>query len=1415
MDGSEPADGSTGIDSGTGGDDVGLTPGDGGRPSGAASPAASVVITGRVGGLGGRLRDLSGLLGGLGGRLQRLVPRSRRRQVVAASLVVVLVAGAAWVLRRDSGVGSPRTAFETALTDLAAAPALRYTTSGFGGEVVVPYEVTATGEARAHVDDVAALPGDISSELLFVDNQLFVRMTGSLDLGDLGLDTSNPVVEEALENAQNQEGSLGSGDWVTSVSEYDGPILRDTMSPVGLAIKLTDLLVQTPDDQLREANEPVDGTPALVAETSGGEIYISSTPPHRVLRFVPARPPGAENDPPPALPTLPSIPDMPDLPQRPGMPTLPSIPDLPEIPGMPDAPGGSGLPVAPPQAEPEPAPGDQPPTAAEATDAAVPMLEQAVDHIDLEVLDGDEVQQVYDAIADSTAELDGAVDGILQFAEGEMAESLQAALRSGDALGDCGAGSCEVEADATLVHGRGNEVPTRLTFAMTVDGQPAGECTARGVIPVSGTGPLGCTNDSEEWTATYRSGADVAVEVVEIEAMALTPEDVETVTADIEAHADAAAAMAGGSAGAEGFQFAGASGPRIQGFAGAADVGRTGADPAGGAASRIPGEDGAGDPLVQVLRELDIRPSRWGEFAGRIGDDAGRRLPTSERITAVDVEVLRQVLLEGAQPWRGDGALLDRIDPQSAKRVVERALRAQTRSELQHAIDTLRTAFRIIRTSALAPGRQDSLASGARILLDVGEPTARSGDHFVNLLDFTLAGSQPPEPLTFEEDDLIGRDEWGFDVHGGQQYGREVWADAHAQIIRGAPAEGDALRSWIGAGYRQFQTYLLSSTQEERERHLMPGQIAEIAEHVRHIDNAVNRQPVPQPLVAVRRTRLRELGVDRGEDLRPGELVTQRNYMATALRGRPSHGDGDVELYLEVPAGTPGIFLEAPWMFNPQTGFGPREAELLLARGLTWEIVGQPRLVNGKWVVRGRILPMEGPAGGGSSGRSQSSPDGTEERANTRTIDVLYPAGDGTWIAGAVVHDATQTRTAQFAEQLQVLRGLVAQGGRGVVIVAQDGNLDQLFTPVGTAPSAASDASRAPVGEARARADAPAADERAADRHNESARVLSASGYAAEPGGDTGVAVRPLPAAGQAPGATGLLVEGMPFAPRAPAPSTSMRDFIESELTDGQSHYVVNLNDQPDPEQALQDLLGELAEAPVPGLEEVIVVVGEQPYSVVPYQGTPLEQIAGQPPSTTGSPDDASSGGTGTGGSGGTGTGTGGGASTPTGQRVRVRVPVPAVPPAPAPTTPSSPTAPAPTNPTAPAPTSPTAPTTRVPTPAGPPTSAPTGRPAPPPTGRPAPPPAGWPPLPPTAGRPSPPLGASIGGGRVELTPGQVSDVSAQGRQMANPQTGGLSDADRARIRNSLGMRNEMTNRGVRMHPTGCTCPPCRPTTAS
>ncbi|HEY8525018.1 MAG TPA: hypothetical protein VIL48_08655 [Acidimicrobiales bacterium] len=676
--------------------------------------------------------------------------------------MVVLAAAATWALwpdRTDRPVVE-RAAFEAALADLAAAPALRYTASM--GEVVVPYEATATGEVRAHAPDIPSLPGDITTDLLFVDNKLFVRMTGSLDPAELGLDPSDPVVREALENVQDREGGLGSGEWVTSISEYDGPILRDALSPVGLATRLTDLLVETPDDRLRPAPEQVAGTPALVAETPDGDLYVSASPPHRVLRFAAPAPPGSGDgggapggDGPggePAPPSLPSIPAPPPIPDRgdrggdgPGDddhgPTPGGVPSLPEPPPIPDGSGRTAPGWEPGFAQQPPGtdgPGGtapdrsgRAPQVPELPGGDAPLLQQlggGAARVDLEVLTGDDARRVYDELAAATEELVDAEDGVLQYSDDEMALSLARALETGEALGRCDAESCEVRADATLVHGRGAEVPTAATFAMTVDGEPAGACTARGVIPVSGTGPLSCTNDSEEWAAAYRPGAEIGVELRTVEAMAFSPDDVETVTADIRAHADAAIEAYEGRPGRPG--------PR--GLQAGGVVGRWPAGAAAHGAGAVPARIRTPDTpsLGDVLDELGIARSAWDELAERVGETPPGVGP-SETVTAADVAVLEQTILEAAHAWHG-GRLLDRIDPASARRVIERALAARTRSELHRAVAILNAAYHVIWTSELAPGRADSLARGARVFLAVAEDALADGAHRVDLSGLDL-----------------------------------------------------------------------------------------------------------------------------------------------------------------------------------------------------------------------------------------------------------------------------------------------------------------------------------------------------------------------------------------------------------------------------------------------------------------------------------------------------------------------------------------------------------------------------------------------------------------------------------------------------------------------------------------------------
>lgn len=662
----------------------------------------------------------------------RSAPR-RTLLVAAAAIAVVAVVATSLVVTGDDDRAGPadRRAFHEAIADLAAAKALRYSTSSFGGQVQVDHRVTATGQSIASMPTLQGLGLDLSMDVLLVDNKLFLRLNGDPTSAIPGLDTSDPRVRDAIESAR---GTLFGGHWITNVSEYDGPIVRDSMVPVGLALKLSDLLERAPDDRLVEA-DPIDSTPTLRAETPGGDIYITAHEPHRVLRFVPAesrdRPPGSE-------PTVPSLPSMPPLPSVPSIPAPPPVPrdgdpppSIPDLPSVPELPEGLELPddeYGAPTSLPHHAASDSsdrpvafaqgPTTTLGDEQEPMPVLGGAVDHIDLEVLDRDATAELFDDLIDATSELDGALDGVLRFAEDELRTSLAAGLASGQALEDCGPESCRIEADATLIHARGNPVPTELTLAMTVGGRPAGQCTATGKIDLDGTSPLGCTNDSPEWRAAYRAGEPIDAEVVELRAMVFAADDLERVLSELRAYA--AESTADDEAAPP------TSRPRMPRFR------------SNTAANSQDADKPVTAPTVEaVLDELGIAPERWQERV-----DSASSSPRAIRAVHVDdVAALEEVVKSLVHP-EGGTRPLDHIDRDSARRVIERALAATDRAQIVHAIETFRAALEILRRSDIGPGRSDSLAEGAKIFLDVTADEVTSGPFRVDLRQLGLDASR-------------------------------------------------------------------------------------------------------------------------------------------------------------------------------------------------------------------------------------------------------------------------------------------------------------------------------------------------------------------------------------------------------------------------------------------------------------------------------------------------------------------------------------------------------------------------------------------------------------------------------------------------------------------------------------------------
>jgi hypothetical protein len=212
-------------------------------------------------------------------------------------------------------------------------------------------------------------------------------------------------------------------------------------------------------------------------------------------------------------------------------------------------------------------------------------------------------------------------------------------------------------------------------------------------------------------------------------------------------------------------------------------------------------------------------------------------------------------------------------------------------------------------------------------------------------------------PLRTFEDRIVGRDEDGADVWEGQAYGRENWLEAHEALT---PEEADALITYGGSGHTNINRFLQNPTDQ-----WPPGLRTDLEDRIVHLDRALLRQPVTEWLQVVRAANLGEFPKPM-DQLAAGDVVHAPHYLSTALRQSPTHADdsAQVHLHLEVPPGTPAFFMEGPGTVIPGLRPHMRQSELLLGRGLSYELLETPVLdANGIWQVHARILAPEPPGG--------------------------------------------------------------------------------------------------------------------------------------------------------------------------------------------------------------------------------------------------------------------------------------------------------------------------------------------------------------------------------------------------------------------------------------------------------------------
>lgn len=180
----------------------------------------------------------------------------------------------------------------------------------------------------------------------------------------------------------------------------------------------------------------------------------------------------------------------------------------------------------------------------------------------------------------------------------------------------------------------------------------------------------------------------------------------------------------------------------------------------------------------------------------------------------------------------------------------------------------------------------------------------------------------------------------------GAEYGREQWKEAQEQLT---PEQYEALQGYTdekgpedrGApDYKEINGSLRGYVEGTRE----------IDESIARMDEAMELQPAPENLMV-----LRETGLDAFNcpvDELQGSIQSDPGYLSTALGSEATFNPGaEAVIHLEVPEGTPAMYMEGLSHYDS-------ERELLLGRGLEYEITDEPDYDGDRWHIYGRVLPQ-------------------------------------------------------------------------------------------------------------------------------------------------------------------------------------------------------------------------------------------------------------------------------------------------------------------------------------------------------------------------------------------------------------------------------------------------------------------------
>lgn len=208
-----------------------------------------------------------------------------------------------------------------------------------------------------------------------------------------------------------------------------------------------------------------------------------------------------------------------------------------------------------------------------------------------------------------------------------------------------------------------------------------------------------------------------------------------------------------------------------------------------------------------------------------------------------------------------------------------------------------------------------------------------SADDFDNL--------DTPEQMDVAQSEVdAGAKNWPDDADA-QQYGADYWND-YADTL--PPDQRQALFDYT-TDPPHYPSYVEINGALRGTHPMTP----EVQAAIDRIDAALGGRPVPENVVISRGTGLGHIGMDPSDMV--GRTFTEDAYLSTSLGGpAPAFSGKDAVLHMEVPAGTPAIWVERVG------AYGAGERELLLGRGMEYT-VDRAVFDGSQWHIYGRYLP--------------------------------------------------------------------------------------------------------------------------------------------------------------------------------------------------------------------------------------------------------------------------------------------------------------------------------------------------------------------------------------------------------------------------------------------------------------------------